>query len=88
LESKEEKNRKVKRERTMGGCCYFVWPLPFNLSDLVGPTRSIKLQPALLSSSIRYAIPQPRKGDSTRGRNQCISVRACFWWFDFFLVCR
>jgi len=37
-------NRKVKRKKRL--CCYFVWPLSFNPSDLGGPTRSIKLQPA------------------------------------------
>jgi len=42
-----------KRRRTgksngwmKGRCYYSAWRLPFNLSDLEGLTRSIKLQPA------------------------------------------
>jgi len=60
-EIKEQKNRKVKRKKRL--CCYFVWPLSFNLSGLGGPTRSKK-------NSSQHSFlglwgtqsPSPRKG--------------------------
>jgi len=36
---KIKRKRKIKRKKRL--CCYFVWPLSFNLSGLGGPTRSI-----------------------------------------------
>jgi len=40
-------NRKVTgRKEKEKLCCYFVWPLFFNLSGLGGLNRSIQLQPA------------------------------------------
>jgi len=52
----------IKEENEWGRCCYFVWSLPFNLSDLVGPTSSIKT-PAIIairSNEVRNPPPQKR----------------------------
>jgi len=38
-ERKGEKIRKVKRKKRL--CCFFVWPLSFNLSEMGDPTMSI-----------------------------------------------
>jgi len=38
----KRENNNTSKGRIKGRCFYFVWTLPFNLSELGGPTRSIK----------------------------------------------
>jgi len=40
-----------------------------------GPNRSIKTPASIVSESLRYTIPPPRKGDSTLGEEECIEER-------------
>jgi len=60
------KNSKVEEEKL---CCYFVWPLSFNLSGLGDPNRSKKTPDSIAIRVIEVRNPPPRKGDSTRGVN-------------------
>jgi len=53
----EQDNRKVKKKITL--CCYFVLPLPFNLSGLGGPNRSIITPASIAIRVIEVHTPPP-----------------------------
>jgi len=52
------KNRKVEKEKL---CCYFVWPLSFNLSGLGSPNRSIKTPASIAIRVTEARIPHTTK---------------------------
>jgi len=70
------------RLRMKGRCCYFVWPLPFYLSDLAGLIRSIK-SPAIIAIQVEaVAIPTIAKRWQHTGGQLNVKLTC---WFSFFL---
>jgi len=51
--------------RMKGRCLYFVWPLPFNLSHLGGPIRSIQTPVSINIQVNEVRNLPPLKGDRT-----------------------